>query len=853
MNKGVDLYVRGVNAFGEDVGRVPDDVLAEVAAIDGVARAVPSVEGFARLIDADGDPIGGSGPPTFGFSYVPEGEGLTPLRIAAGAYPLGPGEVMIDAFSAEANDIAVGDHITVVVVTGPESFDVVGLAAFGEAENLLGATLALFDLDTAQRVLGSVGEFSTIAIVIESGADRVSITAQIGSLLPEGVEVVTGEAQLEDDLAEVDEGLGFLNTALLVFAGVAVFVGTFIIQNTFRIIVAQRTKELALLRVVGATGGQVLQIVVIEALLIGIAASIVGIGVGVLLALGIRVIFETLGFGAPPGPLTILPRTIVVGLIVGIVVTLVSAVVPARKAARIAPVAALREVGAARAGGLRRRAAIGALVTAAGAVTLLTGLFGPGGIALVGFGAVVGFIGVSVLAPLGARFVARWAGRVPLFLVFEALGLVVLAAIGAGIAALVGGLVGGSDARQPFAFGGFLAAGAALGWWYLRRMSPERKTLGVTARLARDNAMRLPRRTAATASALMIGLALVSLIAVLASSIKGSVAESLREDFDADFQIAITGFSDPRLTGLSPELHDRLERVPEVVNVSRMRIGEWRIPGESSAEFLLGVDAEIDETVVLDVLRGTFDDLTGDTALLSRDRADDLALTVGDTLQIEVPSGIIVPVTIVGVFGNEDALNTPLLIPIELYERNYSFSLDRMLLMQVAPGTAEPVARAAVDAVAVEFPDAEVSNEEEFIERTAETIDQLLNLINALLFLAILIALLGITNTLALSIFERRREIGLLRAVGTTRTQVRRAVRWEAIIIAIFGGLLGLVVGVVLGVAVVAAIGQGLTIAVPGGQLLGYLVVAALGGVLASIGPARRGARLDVLEAIAYE
>ena len=795
INSQVDFYVRGTSEFGVSAATLDESIVEAVGAVDGLDAVVPSVDGIAQLVDKEGAPIGGAGPPTLGFSYLPEGEALSPLDIREGdSWPTQPGQIVIDTFAAEANSLSVGDVIEVITSVGVEPFEIVGIATFGEAENLLGATLTVFEFGEAQRVFDMEGMVSSISLTAASGVDKGLLQALISEQLPEQVEIVTAEQQTDDELVDVNEGIGFLNTILLVIAGVAVFVGAFIIQNTFRIIVAQRTKELAMLRAVGATGRQVTFMVTVEALVVALVASAVGIGVGVLLALGIKAAFTAFGFGFPGGPLTIKARTIVVGMTVGVVVTLISAVMPARKAAKIAPIAALREV-AASAKDLSRRLVAGLIVTGIGIVLLAVGLMinVENAISYVGFGALLTFVGVSILAPLVARWFARTFGK------------------------------------------------------------PLPRFGGVVGRLAQENAMRKPRRTAATASSLMIGVALVSVIAVFSASAKAGVAAVFEDDYTTDFQVGLEGFADPRLSGLPPALTDDLRELDELAVVARIRFGEYRTTDALQAEkFLVGVDGELDRAIRFDLVEGSFANFGDGSALLSEDEAKEQGLAVGDSMTVEVPSGATMTLDIVGVFSG-DAIGVPLIVSLSTFEEYITFRLDNSVLTLMADGVAEADARAAVDAVVEGYPNAKATNTEELISDIEGQIDSLLNLLVVLLGFAIIIALLGIVNTLVLSVSERKREIGLLRAIGTTRKQIRYMIRWESLLIAVFGGMLGLVVGTALGVATVAAIGEGLKIAIPGGQLVTYVILAGIGGVIAAIPPARAGANTDVLEAIAYE
>ena len=794
VNAQVDFFVRGTSEFGSTAATLDESIVETVRAIDGLEIVVPSVDGIAQLIDKEGEPIGGAGPPTLGFSYLPGGEGISPIDVRQGdSWPTEPGQVVIDTFAAEANDLGVGDVIDIITPVGVEPFEIVGIATFGDADNLLGATLAVFQFEEAQRIFDMEGQVSSISLTAVDRVDKLLLQASIADLLPAQVEIVTGSDQTQDDLSEIDEGIGFITTILLVIAGVAVFVGAFIIQNTFRIIVAQRTRELAMLRAVGATGRQVTFMVGIEALLVAVVASVIGIGVGVLFAIGIKGAFTAFGFGFPGGPLTIKARTIVVGMAVGVVVTMISALLPARKASKIPPIAALRDIHTS-ARDLSRRLTAGIIVTGLGMVLLAVGLVLDleNAISFVGFGALLTFVGVSILAPLFARAFARTAG------------------------------------------------------------SPLPRFAGIVGRLAQENAMREPRRTAATASSLMIGVALVSVIAVFSASAKAGVAAVFEDDFTTDFQFALDGFNDPRFTGLSPALTDDLRRLDELSVVARLRIGEYRMIDDTAEKFLLGVDGGIEQVVRLEIVDGSIDRFTDGSALLFEDEANRLGLGAGDSMTIEVPSGATVQLEIAAVFAG-DALEARLLVTVPTYEEHITFRLDRFVLVLKADDVSEAEARAAVDVVAESYPNAKVTNTEELIGDIEQQIDNLLNLLVVLLGFAIIIALLGIVNTLVLSVSERKREIGLLRAIGTSRKQVKQMIRWESLLIAVFGGVLGLVVGTALGVATVTAVGHGLKLAIPGGQLIIYLVVAAVGGMIAAVPPSRAAAKTNVLEAIGYE
>ncbi len=792
-----DLVVRADQDFdlSFDVGRIPESLLDDLEALEGVEQAVPFIQSYAQLIDKDGEPIGGNGPPALGFSWIEGTEDVSALNLRSGRPPLADGEILIDAYTADAYGFSVGEPIDVILLTGTETFEVTGIVSFGDADNLLGATIAAFELETAQRVFDMEGELSQISIMAAEGVDVAGLQAEIARLLPEGTEVISGDVEIEEGKEQVDEGVGFFNTALLVFALIAVFVGGFIIQNTYRIIVSQRTRELAMLRAVGATGRQVTVMVFLEAFIVGVIGSAIGIGVGILLAQVLKSIFGAIGFGFPEGPLTIEPRTIVIAMAVGVLITVGSAILPARKASGVAPIAAMREVGSTYFKSLRLRMWAGLGVVAAGAVMLFIGLFGEVGSALLiaGIGAGVVFLGVAVLSPLIAR-------------------------------------------RFGMVFG-----------------APLPRLFGVTGRLAQENAVRKPRRTAATASALMIGVALVSVIATLAASVKSTLQDAVGSEVIADFQIEASGFGDPTSTGVSPRLAQELRALPEVAEVSGYRIGVYRDPETLEEAFLIGVDEHLDEMVRMELSAGDFDELGPGRTVLDEDLAADEGLAVGDVFTVEYPNGVVADLEVVALYGNSLFQGTSVMISKEDFEANHNARLETMLMLNVADEFDPVAARPAIEVVVADYPNVEMSNAEEYVDKVAGQIDLVLNILTALLAMAILIALLGIANTMALSIMERRREIGLLRAVGMTRRQTRRMIRWEAVLIGVFGAALGLVVGVVLGVVMVMAIGEGLQLTLPWADLAVYLVAAALGGVLASVLPARRGARMDVLEAIAYE
>lgn len=796
---GVDVFVRpappetGDTFQNTEFGSIPEETLNTVLAAPGVRIAEGGVAGFAQLVDKQGDAIGGQGPPTLGYSWAVESS-MSPVGIkdGNGRGPEVAGEVVIDANSATKNDLAVGDTITVLTIGAPEEFEIVGIASFGESDSLAGATLAMFELREAQRLFDLEGRFSAISVAAEPGVTPEELAANIASTTNGDIEVVTAEQSNKEQSDAISEGLGFLNTALLAFAAVAVFVGAFIISNTFRIIVAQRTRELALFRAVGATGRQVTWLVILEALIIGLIGSIIGIGIGVLLAMGLAAIMNAAGFNMPEGPLTVLPRTVIVGMAVGLIVTVVSALLPARKAARVPPVAAMNEEAARTPRrSLQVRAIWGTVILSLGLIALFVGLFGSTDQELwyVGVGALVFFVGISVLAPLAASPIA--------------------------------GVIG----------------------WPLPRL------FGIPGQLAQDNTMRKPRRTASTASALMIGIALVVFVAVFGASIKSSIAESVTDTLPADFTAQSTNFA----VGVSPAFTEEVKALPEIGNVSGLKIGNATIDGEDT--ILVAIDPSTVASVTnFEVSDGAYEALGATNGILVAETVmEDKGWVLGDSISIVFPQDPGGSFEIAGTVTSADFGNY--VISDTTYAVGFNNPTDFYVFANRADGVDLEVARTAIDGVADAYPNVKVQNKSELIAETEAQIDQMLALFTGLLLLAVIIAVLGITNTLALSIIERTREIGLLRAVGMVQRQVRRMIRWEAVIIALFGAIMGVGVGLFLGWAVVRALAdQGLgSFAIPVSQIVVLVLLAAVAGVIAAIYPSWKASRMNVLAAISYE
>jgi putative ABC transport system permease protein len=796
IDTGVAVVVEGVPKFtasgpgGDESGqaeRVPASVLDRIRQVPGVRIADGDLSGYAQLVDKHGKAITTGGAPTLGVTWEDDPT-LNPLRLREGSPPRGPGQIVVDAATASKYGFHVGDRVKVLLQGPPIEATITGIAGFGESDSLLGATLVAFDPQTAQQALQGNGRWDDIRVAVQPGVSATDLRDRIQHVLPSSYEAKTGSQAAQSSSNNIKKNLSFFNIALLVFAGISLFVAAFTIFNTFSILVAQRTRELALLRALGASSRQVRRSVLAEAVIVGVVASAVGLGFGLVIALGLEGLLKAFGIGLPTTTLQVLPRTIVVALIVGTVTTVVASVVPAFRASRVSPMAALRDQQTTAGGSIRRRVLAGALVTLAGVGALMLGLFGStsNGASLVGLGAAGVFLGVAMLGPLVAR---------------------------------------------PMA--------AGIGWPLRRRIS---------GKLGRENAMRNPRRTASTAAALMIGLGLMAFVSIFAASIKASADRTLRETLKADYIVSTSQF-----VGFSPAVAVALRANPAFSAVEEFRQGSFGVHG--SGEFLSATDpATLTRVADVKMLAGSVSALGDGDVLISKKTADAHDWTVGDVVPAQFARAGRQDLRVVGVFDNNDLLGG-YVVSLGTYERDFIQQLDQNVLVTVAPGTSRADAKQAVQLVAGEFPGVRIQDQVQFRHTTEKQVDQLLGLIVALLGLAVVIALFGIVNTLALSVFERTREIGLLRAVGMARSQVRAMIRWESVITAVFGAVLGVAVGVFFGWAMVQALhDSGVTVlSIPGAQLVLFIVVAAFGGMLAAALPARRAARLNVLEAISTE
>ncbi len=787
----IDFQVRGVAQFGSGGtatrNPVPESLVATVQRVPGVEAAEGSVtKDGVQFIAPDGKVISNGGAPGIGISFDPDQQ-ISALRIVQGTLPTTPNDVVMDLGTAQKYDFKVGQRVRILLPGPTRTFTITGLARFGTADNLAGATLAAFDIPTAQALLGEVGQFDDINVVTQPGADNAAVQRDIARALPRGVEVVTGQTVINEQTSAVSQALGFFNTALLIFGFIALFVGGFTILNTFSITVGQRTRELALLRIVGASRRQVFRSVLGEAAIVGLVSSLIGLGLGVLAAVGLEKLLSGFGVTLPSGPIVFEARTVIVCLVVGVGVTLVSAISPARRAVRIAPVAAVSDQQTEDDVPLRRRFVRGGVITAIGVALLAVGLTQPA-IQLVGLGALLMFVGVTMLAPAVARPMASVIGR------------------------------------------------------------PLARMLGTSGRLGRENSMRSPRRTAQTSAALMVGLALVSAIAVFGASLSRSATSSVDNAISADLIVSTT--SKNASGNFSSNVPKAASGVPGVTASSTIYGGQFEVR-QSLVSLLAAPTKNLSQTVILNMASGSTRALAAGDLLIDTTTANADHLSVGDTVPVKFAltgpttmriGGIYQPNALVGSYFVSDAF----------YLSHYQNPLPDAVLLKT-DGSAG--VQQAVETALGAYPNVQVQSRAQFEASQAAQVNQLLGIVYALLALAVIIALIGIVNTLMLSVFERTHEIGLLRAVGMRRRQVRAMIRSESVILAVFGAVIGIIVGTGLGIALVSALhSQGVTsTVVPFSNLVVFLILAALLGLLAAGWPARRAARLDVLAAIAAD
>ncbi len=796
-NAKTDVVVRSASAFDpakmtlSDRAPIPEGTLSAVQRAPGVRTAEGVVMGYAQVVGKDGKAIVTTGAPTFGISAdtVPS---MATWTLRQGIAPTNGTQMAMDAQTARANGFHVGDRVRVLFQGPSRVFTLAGTFGFGDLDSMAGATVVVFDMQTAQDVLARPGQFDQVNIVAEKGYTQERVRDSVARVLGPKYEVVTGQTDADRTAKAISDALGFFSIALMVFGGVALFVGAFIIFNTFSILVAQRVREFGLLRALGASTRQVVLSVLAEALAVGVLSSIVGIALGFGIAAGLYAVLGAFGIEMPSTALQFQPRTAIIAFAVGVGVTTVAALAPALRTRGVSPMAALQTgLASEPEQAVRRRLLVGTPLSVGGLGMLLYGMFGHSsqGLLLVAAGALLVFAGVAGLSALVAR---------------------------------------------PLA--------AVLGW-------PFARLFGVSGRLGRENAMRSPARTARTAAALMIGLALVSFVSIFGASLKASSMRTVDDLLVADYLITPQNVMQ---AGFSPELAGTIEHMPQVATVAEIRTGRWVRNG--TPETIAGADPlAMQQTLKLSVDRGNLQALSSISGVaVSRANSARLGIHLGDVLTVTLPTTGTQRLPVVAIV-NAEGLNVEFMISLGMYQRSFPQQLDNTVAVRLYGNIDRPAVDAALKQAVAAYPNAKLQDAQQYKDSNAKSIDQLLGLVYTLLVLAVVIALFGIVNTLALSVFERVRELGLLRAIGMTKREVRRMIRWEAVIVALLGAVLGIAVGTLFGwLAVTALHDQGLSVfSLPVAQLLLFVVLAALAGVVAAVGPARRASNVDMLESIA--
>ncbi|WP_316751305.1 ABC transporter permease [Streptomyces herbicida] len=797
---GTDAVVRGADAIttpGEAQGvRRPVDtsLVKTVEKVPGVAAAAPDIQGAGQLVGADGRPVGGQGPPTLAGNWITDPE-LNPYRLAEGRAPLKTGEVVVNRGTAKKGHLKIGDTTT-LRTPDPVKVTIVGLATFGGEDGMAQVTFTgMTQADAEKYLTARPGQAASIEVRAGPGVSQQELVDRLTPVLPKGVEAITGQASAQENTDMISsQFLTIFTTFLLVFSGVALLVATFSIHNTFAIVVAQRTRENALLRALGASRRQVTATTLVEANVVAVTASAAGLAGGIGIAAGLQALFPAIGFPFPGGDLVVKTLSMVLPLAVGVVVCLGSALMPAVRAGRTAPLAALRETAVDSSGASRLRAVTGTVLAALAVAVALTGVLVSPSVWSAGLGAVLALVAFVVLGPVASSTAVRLLG------------------------------------------------------------SPLDRLRGVTGALARRNALRSPRRTAATASALMIGVAVVSLFTVFGASLKATMDQTVSRSFAGDVAVSTPSFGAGG-SGLSPELAPAVQRLPEVDTAVGLGRGVAQVDGEGRA-LTVTDPAALARSFDLGTVRGDLRGLGADGIAVTRKEADRQGLRTGDSARLTFTDGTTENFTVRAVYGQSE-LAGDYVITRAAWAPHRTQDSDRLVAVSFKDGVSTAAGRAAVEKVAARYGNPQVQTRDEYAQSSAGGIDMMLTLVYALLALAVFIALLGIANTLTLAVHERTRELGLLRAVGQTRSQLRAMVRWESVLVAAFGTAGGLGLGAFLGWVLVraseSASDSAFAFALPPVRLAVVALVGLAAGALAGLRPARRAARLDVLRAIATE
>ncbi len=790
-----DVVVRpaGAGEFsGATTSKIPRSVVDQLATVPGAKRADGNVMDYTTfVVSTKGKLVGGQGAPGIGTNYTggPSANGAEMFVLKSGAVPTKDGEVVLDERTAKAAGYAVGDSVKIVTAGAQAQVDAKLVGTLTANGSLLGSSVVLWNTHQAQTLYTQGKDvFTDVWVTRDDGTSQEELRSAVTRVLPQDLEALTGQAAAKETQDQVQEGLQFITYFLLIFAAVALVVGTFLIVNTFSILVAQRMKELALFRAIGASRRQVARSVLVEAVIVGLVGATLGLGVGVLLAIGIKALFATFGLDLSGSALVIAPRTIIASYAVGLLVTVFAAYLPARKAGRVPPVAAMRDDVTLTETSMHRRVIVGAVLAVIGAVSLGIWLFADPVEPMIWVGAgILGvLLGVAATSPLVGRPLILGLGRI------------------------------------------------------------YRRLFGSVGVMAEENALRNPRRTAATASALMIGVTLVSMMAVFGGSAKASIKDDITYEFTADYLVSNAVGQD-----FSASIGDEIATLPEVGTLSRVRWGQGKAEGES--RWVAAIDpATFPAIRNVDLISGSLDGLASGGVILDQERAQSDGRKLGDSVPIQLQdkefSAKVVGIAETGSLPGETVLG------LETWNSHGGTQADAQLYLLAKPGT-QAALGTALDRVVDELPMVSVKDMQAYAQERSAPIDQMLAIIYALLGLAVVIAILGIINTLALSVIERTREIGLLRAIGLSRRQLRTMLRLESVAISVLGAVLGIVLGVLFGTAIQRALtDQGFTtLRIPWLQLALFLLLAGVVGVFAALWPGRRAARMQVLDAIATE
>ena len=792
-----------------------DEALAEtIRAVAGIAIVEPVVEGRILLLDTSGEslwsnPFGGLGR---AFAW-PTQPGISPLALVADTGSRAPqarGEVVIDEATAEKHNLKVGDQVKLESARfnkAAEEATIVGLATYGSDRSQL-TTFAALSLAEAQRLFGLGRTYSELNIQLAGNTDPELTKTHITQVLPDSLLVISAEEQADQELASANLGLDFLTGFLLTFAGIAIFVAVFVIQNTFRIILGQRTRELALLRILGANKRQIIKVVLIEALFVGVLGALLGLVVGIGLAQLTQTLLSSSDLPVSgAGPVVSL-KTVIISFLVGSVVATTSAIMPAIRASRVAPLEALSEIDTPpTTKSLFMRTIVGAVICCLGGACLaygLTGAAGTSALVFTGFGATLMFIGVAILAPILCRLVAYLVAR-PLALIW----------------------------RMP-------------------------------AKLAHGNIRRQPRQVAAAASTLMIGVSLIVLVTVLASSLRAAINKSIAETFPADLIVYSQDINilpndeieeGPTEGTIPPTILKELQVLPELQDVTAVRYSLMDVSLAPSGRQinLAGVDADsFDQVLKLKFSNRAVANLAEGQLLVREKTTQDEGWQIGDNISLDYHSTGVRTYRLGGTFS--EAFDTNFILSSEAYLKQIDDDVITYIAMNAVDGVTTAEAKDRVAQTVEDYSSLAVFDQSDLIGEAGRLINSTLSVFRGLLGLSLVIAVFGIINTLFLAVVERTRELGLLRAVGMTRRQLRRMIRIEAVIIALFGSCLGTAMGVLFGWAIIRSLAsEGITTFVlPVPEIAVYLALAILAGVLAAVWPAFKASRLDILKAIAH-